>query len=134
MTRLLLERAKSGVQIRMIGKMTRKHPGIEVGQLPKLRLHVRAILRDNRELFVGSQSLRQLELDGRREVGVIVHDASVIRAFKTIFEADWITTGEATVESAEGRKVAQEAEKVVEKLETEVKKEAADVEPALVTK
>ena len=34
-----------------------------------LRLHVRAIVRDRKAAFVGSQSLRKLELDKRREVG-----------------------------------------------------------------
>jgi hypothetical protein len=31
---------------------------------------VRVIIRDGRDAFIGSQSLRKLELDQRREVGV----------------------------------------------------------------
>jgi hypothetical protein len=37
--------------------------------MPTHRLHVRAMARDGDAAFVGSQSLRALELDGRREVG-----------------------------------------------------------------
>ena len=75
----------------MVSKSTSKAAGLEVAKLPKLRLHVRAILRDSR-LFVGSQSLRPLELDRRREAGVIVSDPSVIKEFRTVFESDWALT------------------------------------------
>ena len=43
---------------------------------PGKRLHVRAIIRDGKRAFIGSQSLRRLELEKRREVGVIVTDES----------------------------------------------------------
>ena len=36
---------------------------------------MRAIIRDGAEAFIGSQSLRKLELEGRREVGIIVKNA-----------------------------------------------------------
>ena len=91
MIRILQERAKAGVEVRVIGKVSSKATGLEVAKLPKLRLHVRAILRDNR-LFVGSQSLRPLELDRRREAGVIVSDPSVIKEFRAVFESDWALT------------------------------------------
>jgi len=58
-----------------------------------MRLHVRAIIRDGCEAFVGSQSLRKLELDGRREVGVIVTDSGVARKIQSVFEADWAHSG-----------------------------------------
>jgi phosphatidylserine/phosphatidylglycerophosphate/cardiolipin synthase-like enzyme len=90
--RLLQERAKNGVDIRVLGKVTTKAEGVLVEKLPKLRLHVRAILRDGRHLFVGSQSLRPLELDRRREVGVIVRADDVVKQFQTVFEADWALT------------------------------------------
>ena len=67
-------RAKAGVEIRIIGKIEKSVAGVEARKLPGLRLHVRAIVRDGSAAFVGSQSLRKLELDGRREVGVIVND------------------------------------------------------------
>ena len=53
------------------------------------RLHVRAIVRDGSRAFIGSQSLRKLELEKRREVGVIVDDAKVVRQMAAVFEEDW---------------------------------------------
>ncbi len=92
MIRILQERAKAGVDVRVLGKVTSKGTGFEVAKLPKLRLHVRAILRDGIQLFVGSQSLRPLELDRRREAGVIASDSGVIKQFRAVFEADWALT------------------------------------------
>ena len=40
--------------------------------------------------FVGSQSLRKLELDRRREVGVITTDPRVAKKIVSVFEADWV--------------------------------------------
>ena len=90
--RLLMERAKSGVEIRIIGKLEKNLLGIETRKLKDLRLHVRAIVRDGSMAFVGSQSLRKLELDGRREVGVIVSDTAVAKRMQEVFESDWAKT------------------------------------------
>ena len=62
-------------------------------KLGDLRLHVRAIVRDSDGIFVGSQSLRRLELDGRREIGLIVKDAAIARKVQSLFEADWANCG-----------------------------------------
>ena len=70
----------------------RRSPGVEARKLPGLRLHVRAIVRDGSAAFVGSQSLRKLELDGRREVGVIVSDTAIAKKMQEVFEADWKKT------------------------------------------
>jgi phosphatidylserine/phosphatidylglycerophosphate/cardiolipin synthase-like enzyme len=87
--RVLVERAKAGVEIRVIGKVEKPIPGLESRKITDLRLHVRAIVRDGTTAFVGSQSLRKLELDGRREVGVLVRDARIARRILAVFEADW---------------------------------------------
>jgi hypothetical protein len=50
---------------------------------------VRAIVRDGTQAFVGSQSLRRLELDRRREVGLIINNPSVSRAILAVFDRDW---------------------------------------------
>jgi len=89
MIRLLQERAKAGVEIRILGKLAKRGVGLQVEKLPKPRLHVRAILRDGQELFIGSQSLRAAELDKRREVGVVIRDASAARQLREVFESDW---------------------------------------------
>ena len=87
--KVLAERAKAGVEIRIIGALEKPLPDVKVRSLAALRLHVRAIVRDGRDAFVGSQSLRKLELDGRREVGIIVTNGGVVRKLQSVFEADW---------------------------------------------
>jgi cardiolipin synthase len=104
MLRLLAERAKAGVEIRMFGKTGKGAAGIEARKLPDLRLHVRAMIRDGGAAFIGSQSLRKLELDGRREVGVIVSDEKIAKRMRDVFEADWAQTAEAKAAAAEGTK------------------------------
>lgn len=87
--RLLLGRVKAGVEIRIIGKLEKPLDGIEVRKLKGRRMHVRAMVRDGTSAFVGSQSLRRLELDGRREVGVIVNNTGIAKKMQAVFEADW---------------------------------------------
>ena len=87
--KVLQERSKAGVEIRIIGALEKSLKDVKVRQLAETRLHVRAIIRDGREAFIGSQSLRRLELEGRREVGIIVKNASVVRKIVAIFETDW---------------------------------------------
>ncbi len=89
MLRLLQERAKKGVDVRVLGKAGKRSAGLDVEKLRGLRLHARVIVRDGRRAFLGSQSLRALELDARREVGVIVDDPSVVKQLTAVFEADW---------------------------------------------
>lgn len=89
MAKALVARAGDGVKVRVIGAMSRKHEHVEVRRLTGLRLHTRTIICDRREAFVGSQSLRALELDERRELGVIVRGAKTVRRLMDTFEADW---------------------------------------------
>lgn len=97
--RLLAERAKSGVEIRLFGKLGKTASGIDARKLPDMRLHVRAIIRDGTAAFMGSQSMRKLELDGRREVGVIVTDSRIAKKMQAVFEEDWAHTPEAKSEA-----------------------------------
>jgi cardiolipin synthase A/B len=87
--RVLVERVKAGVEVRVIGRVEKNLDGVESRKLATLRLHVRAMVRDGSDAFVGSQSLRKLELDGRREVGVIVHDTGIAKQIQERFELDW---------------------------------------------
>ncbi len=89
MLRALGERKKAGVEIKIIGRAGKQNPGLEVRNLAKLRLHTRTIIRDRRQAFVGSQSLRLAELDSRREVGVIVREPKVVNGLIKTFETDW---------------------------------------------
>ena len=92
MLRLLNQRAKAGVDVRVIGKVGKRAGAIQVQKLPGMRLHVRAIIRDSDTVFVGSQSLRALELDARREVGLIIKDAAIVKRLQDIFDGDWSKT------------------------------------------
>ena len=87
--KVLKERAEAGVEIRIIGGIEKSIDGVKVRKLSDLRLHVRAIIRDARDAFIGSQSLRRLELDGRREVGVILTNGAIVRRIQAVFDADW---------------------------------------------
>jgi len=89
MIRLLQERARAGVDIRIIGQISRKRSGLLVRALPRLRLHTRTMVRDRHQVFLGSQSLRELELDARREVGIIFRDPGTVSSLVKIFEEDW---------------------------------------------
>ena len=89
MLRALSERAKQGVDVRVIGSVGRASPRLKIRPLGGFRLHTRTIVCDRREVFVGSQSLRKAELDSRREVGVIVRDSKVVSGVANTFEADW---------------------------------------------
>ena len=86
--KLLEQQASAGVDVRVIGKC-KGGKGISVRPLRSMRLHVRAMVRDGARAFVGSQSLRRLELDQRREVGVVITNGVVARQIRDTFEADW---------------------------------------------
>lgn len=89
MIKLLENLAKAGIDIKVIGEMPRRVKGIKIRKMPLIRLHVQAIIRDEQALFFGSQSLRKVELDSRREVGLITDDPEAVRHFFIIFEMDW---------------------------------------------
>ena len=91
--RVLAQRCRAGVETRIIGKIEKDLPGVRSVKLGTARLHVRAIVRDGRAVFLGSQSLRRLELDGRREIGVVLNDARAARQVAAVFETDWIASG-----------------------------------------
>ena len=110
MLRLLSLRAKAGVDIRVIGKAGKRATGVRVQKMPGLRLHVRAIIRDGDTVFVGSQSLRALELDARREVGIIVKDAGIVKRMQEVFESDWAKTDLGKKEQKEFQKAQKLAE------------------------
>ena len=117
MIRLLEERLKAGVSIRIIGRMMQKIPGIDVRKMPRLRLHARAIVVDHRTAFIGSQSLREMELEARREVGVIFNDAKAVSALVKVFEDDWALTEQSAnpnlLEAVPVTKVAKKVAKVI---------------------
>src|SRR4029079_3324530 len=137
--RVLQERAKAGVEIKIIGSVAGRTT-LEVQKLAGSRLHTRTIIRDGKQAFVGSQSLRSEELDSRRELGVILHDAKVVKTLIGTFEADWTSTNakKAAARPKEPDAAAQqptvsekEAEKAVKVLRKELDPLAAGVKKAV---
>ncbi|MEO8051784.1 MAG: phospholipase D-like domain-containing protein [Acidobacteriota bacterium] len=91
--RLLQDRAKAGVDIKIIGSLGVSNSKLQVTPLTSMRLHTRTIIRDGSQAFLGSQSLRQPELDLRREIGMIVRDSKIVKGLLATFESDWAATG-----------------------------------------
>lgn len=86
--KLLNEKISQGVDVRVIGDTSSKGGSLPARKLP-MRLHARAIIRDGRSAFVGSQSLRKLELEARREIGIIVHNPKLVKQMIAVFDKDW---------------------------------------------
>jgi len=99
MIRILLERQKAGVDIRIIGRLGKSANALNARRLGTIRLHTRTIIRDRKHAFIGSQSLRKLELDSRREVGVIVSERKIINKLVDTFEEDWTANKDQAMKS-----------------------------------
>ena len=121
MLRLLDERKEAGVKIRIIGGVSGKR--FPVCELKRIQLHTRTIIRDRADAFIGSQSLRQLELDARREIGVILRDANTVKQLARTFEDDWKASASEDWEKEE-RKRELRPRKVAKKIAKSVAKDA----------
>ena len=117
MLKLLNERAKAGVEVRIIGKVGKRAVGLEHEKYPGKRLHIRAILRDGTHAFMGSQSLRKLELDERREVGLIVRNEHIVKQMIATFEEDWALTDEGKQQKEEQKEAKEEKDEKEKKVE-----------------
>lgn len=84
---ILRERSKAGVEVHVIGRIAGEFSFDS--KKPPIRLHTRTIIRDRHQAFVGSQSLRRLELDSRRELGLIIRDPKTVKKLIDTFESDW---------------------------------------------
>ncbi len=89
MQKAIERRALAGVAVRVIGNVEANLEGVEVERSPAERLHVRAIVQDDRRVFIGSQSLRRTALERRREIGVILDEKKIVAGVVAIFERDW---------------------------------------------
>ena len=130
MLRVLESRAKAGVEIRIIGQVSSDSNSLGVRRLVSPRLHTRAIVRDGQSAFLGSQSLREMELDRRREAGIIFDDPAIAARLGKTFEEDWeLSKPSAKTEAAreEGPPVAKMAKRVAKA----VIKELPPVAPVL---
>ena len=87
--RLLQSKAKDGLDVRVIGKIGKGAQDVKAVKLKDRRLHVRAIIVDGKAVSIGSQSLRKLELDSRREIALICRVGTVAKRVAQVFELDW---------------------------------------------
>jgi len=110
MLRIISDRIRKGVDVRVIGKVEAKW-NLNSGRFAGKRLHIRAIIRDGKRAFMGSQSLRRLELEKRREVGVIITDETVVREMKEVFEHDWAETPSGRKQLKKEKKAEKKEEK-----------------------
>jgi phosphatidylserine/phosphatidylglycerophosphate/cardiolipin synthase-like enzyme len=121
--RILQERCQVGVQVKIIGHVSRnKHLSARV--FKRMRLHTRVVIRDCKQAFLGSQSLRKLELDERREIGIIVNNAKVISSVVTVFEDDWKASTPAD-RRADKKRVNARAERASRRVTRAVSKKLA---------
>jgi phosphatidylserine/phosphatidylglycerophosphate/cardiolipin synthase-like enzyme len=116
MLRILAEKSKAGVEIKILGRAAK----IPARKLSHIRLHARVILRDGSHVSIGSQSLRTLELDSRREVGVVFRDLKSARRITKVFMSDWELaaeprTGDQVDETIQTGKIAKKVAKAVTK-------------------
>jgi phosphatidylserine/phosphatidylglycerophosphate/cardiolipin synthase-like enzyme len=88
MLRILAERARAGVDIKVIGRV-RGGLSAAARKLSIMRLHTRTIIRDRTHAFIGSQSLRELELSSRRELGITFRDKKIVDRLAKTFHDDW---------------------------------------------
>ena len=114
MLRAITERIKAGVDVKIIGKVEAKW-NVKFEKYPGRRLHTRAMIRDGKRAFIGSQSLRRLELEKRREVGIIITDEKVIGEMLAVFEHDWAQTESGRKERKKEKKAEKKEEKQLAK-------------------
>lgn len=96
---LLFNMADSGIQIRWIVEekfykenhdviKKYKDNNIELTALDGNKLHGKAILVDEKYLYVGSINFSRYSFDENREIWILVNDNNIISKFKKVFDSD----------------------------------------------
>jgi cardiolipin synthase A/B len=132
--RLLDARAQAGVDIKVIGRVSRVNSKLQVRKLFPMRLHTRTIIRDGGRAFIGSQSLREMELGSRREVGIIFRDKKIVGTLAKVFHDDWDAierAGEQPVQQETPQNDAAQLAKVAKKVAKAITKDLPPVAPVL---
>src|SRR5215813_2238763 len=77
---VLAKQAAAGIDIKIIGRNTDLPnflPNLEVRKLARYKLHAKCIVVDGKHFFLGSQNMRAVSLDQRRELGIIIEDQAI---------------------------------------------------------
>jgi cardiolipin synthase A/B len=89
---VLLKKAAEGCDIKIISRDI-DYEGISANlhfrKLARFKLHAKCIVVDGRCFYLGSQNLREVSLDHRREVGIIIEDTVIAQKIERIFDEDW---------------------------------------------
>jgi hypothetical protein len=118
--------------VNIIGTLKGKSEVLSAKPMPQIRLHTRSIVRDGQWAFVGSQSLRALELDSRREVGIIFRDPKAVAQLRSVFQEDWASKS-AEAETSKPAAPGPEPAKVARKVAKAFTKELDPVLPMVQT-
>jgi hypothetical protein len=59
------------------------------------------MIADGRRAFIGSQSLKRLELDNRREVGILLRERRIVKQLEAVFAEDWAHSCKGAAEPGE---------------------------------
>ena len=98
----LIHKAAAGCDVKIIGRDVlddKVLPNFHVKGLSRFKLHAKCIVIDGRWFFVGSQNLRKVSLNSRREVGIIIEDDVMARRIERVFDEDWISGAELVSET-----------------------------------
>lgn len=94
---VLLKKAAEGCDIKIITKDTRFEgisSSLHFRKLARFQLHAKCIVVDGERFFLGSQNLREVSLDHRREVGILVEDMRLSQKIERVFDEDWTNATE----------------------------------------
>jgi cardiolipin synthase len=100
---LLLQKAAAGCDLKIIGRdmhFDQIVPNFHVKQLARYKLHAKCIVVDTQRFFIGSQNLRKVSLEDRREAGIIIEDEAMARKIERIFDEDWLNAIEPAAQIA----------------------------------
>ena len=123
--KLLDKKISAGVEVRVLSRASAKNGDIPLRRLPS-RLHLRAMMRDGNSAFLGSQSLRKLELEARREIGVIFRDKKIVKQMEAVFEKDWKSSEPVTEETRLDSALVVPAKKVAKQVARQI-----DIQPVI---
>ncbi len=94
---LLLRKAAGGCDVKIISRDTYYDEVVQnfrVRQLARYKLHAKCVVVNSTRFFVGSQNLRKVSMDQRREVGIIIEDDAMARRIERVFDEDWVNATE----------------------------------------
>ncbi|HKV41393.1 MAG TPA: phospholipase D-like domain-containing protein [Blastocatellia bacterium] len=94
---LLTRKADEGCDIKIIGRNTHYEnagPNFHARRLARYKLHAKCIVVDSARFFIGSQNLRRVSLEARRELGIIIQDEPMARKIERLFDEDWASASE----------------------------------------